>query len=70
MSWQEVNKILSLAILDAQFAERLLTDPIPAIREAGFDLTEEEEQCFREARARDIAELSLIMLNRLKHEEP
>lgn len=70
MSWQEVNKVLSLAILDAEFAHRLLTEPIPALHEAGFDLTEEEMRCFREARARDIAELSLIMLNQLKHEEP
>ncbi|HEY1351802.1 MAG TPA: Os1348 family NHLP clan protein [Ktedonobacteraceae bacterium] len=64
MSWQTINNILTRAVLDAQFAHTLLTDPLEAILESGLDLTWEERQVLCEAKARDIAELSQILLAR------
>lgn len=69
MSWQEINRILTRAMIDAQFAGKLLADPIRAISEAGFDLTVEELQILREAKAKDIVELSQIILRQIERGE-
>lgn len=69
MSWQEINRILTRAMIDGQFAGKLLADPIRAIGDAGFDLTAEEQQVLREAKAKDIVELSQIILRQIEHEE-
>ncbi|MFN2241007.1 MAG: Franean1_4349 family RiPP [Anaerolineae bacterium] len=42
MARQELERLIGRAVLDPGFREKLFTDPEKAIREAGFDLTEEE----------------------------
>ena len=42
MAREDLERIIGRAVLDAQFREKLLDDPERAIREGGFDLTEEE----------------------------
>lgn len=42
MARQDLERLIGRAVLDPQFREKLFTDPEKAVREAGFDLTEEE----------------------------
>jgi pimeloyl-CoA synthetase len=42
MAHEELERLVGRAILDLKFRERLFADPEKAIREEGFDLTEEE----------------------------
>lgn len=58
MSWQTINEILGLATVDPVFRQALLKDPLPAIHEQGFQLTEREAQALASVRANDIYELS------------
>ena len=67
MSWQTINKILGMAMVDTRFAHRLLANPLSAIREFGFDLTEREQSILLEVKATDISELSQILVERLTH---
>lgn len=69
MSWQTINNILARAMTDARFADKLLTNPLQAIYEAGFVLTPEELQVFREAKATDMADLSKTLLAQLRPQE-
>lgn len=69
MSWQTINQILGLAMVDEKFARRLLANPLPTIREFGFDLTEKEEHILREVKANDVSELSQILVERLSQED-
>ena len=39
---EDLERLIGRAVLDAQFREKLFDDPERAIREGGFDLTEEE----------------------------
>ncbi|MEO9028675.1 MAG: Os1348 family NHLP clan protein [Ktedonobacteraceae bacterium] len=64
MSWQTINEILGLAIVDAKFAHRLLANPLSATQELGFDLTEEEQDVLRQVKASDISELSQVLIER------
>ncbi|MBA2679107.1 MAG: hypothetical protein H0U76_12015 [Ktedonobacteraceae bacterium] len=65
MSWQNIHQILGMAMVDATFSRRLLANPLEAIREFRFDLTEEEEKILREVKASDVSELSQILVERL-----
>jgi hypothetical protein len=65
MSWQNINQILGMAMVDAKFSRRLLANPLEAIREFRFDLTEEEENILRDVKASDVSELSQILVERL-----
>lgn len=69
MSWEAINKLLTRALIDAQFAHKLLVDPLQAIDEAGFDLTQQERQIFCTEKASDLAELSQLLLTRLGRKE-
>jgi hypothetical protein len=69
MSWQTINRILGLAVVDAKFAHRLLANPLSAIQEFGFDLTEEEQGVLRQVKASDISELSQILVENLDKEK-
>jgi predicted secreted hydrolase len=62
MSWQTINQILGLAMVDEKFAGRLLANPLEAVREFGFDLTDEEQATLLKVRAKDISELSQILV--------
>jgi len=69
MSWQTINKILGIAMVDTKFAHRLLANPLSAIREFGFDLSEREQTILSEVKATDISELSQILVERLSQGE-
>jgi predicted secreted hydrolase len=64
MSWQTINQILGLAMVDEKFAGRLLANPLEAVREFGFDLTDEEQATLLKVRAKDISELSQILVEK------
>jgi hypothetical protein len=70
MSWEAINKIFTRAMIDRQFAQKLLINPLQTVHNAGFELTSEEEQIFHVARASDISELSKIVLTQLGREDP
>jgi hypothetical protein len=42
MARKDLERLIGRAILDPKFRESLFADPENAIREAGFDLSEEE----------------------------
>ncbi len=69
MSWQTINEILTQAMVDPNFARRLLADPISTIREYGFTITEAEEEVLRHANVSDISELSQILVERFSESE-
>ena len=65
MSWQTINEILGLATVDPVFRQALLKDPLPAIHDQGFQLTEREVQALTNVQAKDIYELSQKLIERL-----
>jgi hypothetical protein len=69
MSWKTINTILGLAMVDTQFASRLLADPLAAIQEFGFDLTLEEQNVLCQVNTNDISELSQVLLERFGQEK-
>ncbi|HEU5378224.1 MAG TPA: Os1348 family NHLP clan protein [Ktedonobacteraceae bacterium] len=69
MSWQTINNMLGLAIIDPKFANRLLANPLLTAEEFGFELTTAEREVLRDVQARDITELGQILLKRLGGEE-
>lgn len=69
MSKKAINRLLGRALLDDHFAEKLLANPLRTAQEAGYDLTLEEQAILQNARAKDVAELSQILLTQLKDNE-
>ena len=65
MSWQTINEMLGLAAIDHDFREQLLSHPLTAARQRGFQLTPYERKVIRELNARDLSEFSQIILTRL-----
>lgn len=66
MSWKTINELLGRATIDRRFAQKLLANPLQAALEGGFDLTPQEQAVLRDVKANDLAELSQILLARLK----
>lgn len=64
MSWQTINQVLGLAIVDAKFAQRLLADPLVAIWEFGFELTEEEQHTLGQIKVDNVSDLSQILVEK------
>jgi hypothetical protein len=69
MSRKTINNLLGQAIIDDSFARKLLADPLQAALQGGFDLTPEEQEILRRIKAKDIAELSKVLMEQLKDEE-
>lgn len=69
MSRKTINNLLGQAMIDDRFASKLLADPLQAALQGGFELTVEEQAILHSIKARDIAELSQILLEQLKDEE-
>ncbi|HZR41357.1 MAG TPA: Os1348 family NHLP clan protein [Ktedonobacteraceae bacterium] len=65
MTWQTINHILGLAAVDQAFWQELQNNPLEAIRQRGFELTEQEQVVLGKVVASDLAEFSLIVLERL-----
>ncbi|HJT55085.1 MAG TPA: Os1348 family NHLP clan protein [Ktedonobacteraceae bacterium] len=70
MSWQTLNRVVGLAMVDATFAQRLLANPLSVIQESGFELTQEEQDVLRQVKANDISELCQILIERFAEETP
>jgi hypothetical protein len=70
MSWEAINKIFTRAMIDTQFAQRLLVDPLQTVNDAGFELSPEEQKIFCNAKADDVSDLSQVILTQLGYEEP
>lgn len=58
MSWQTIDEMLGLAIIDPVFCEELLHAPLVAAKERGFELTSAEEHLVQTIRAHDLSEFS------------
>ncbi|HET8842794.1 MAG TPA: Os1348 family NHLP clan protein [Ktedonobacteraceae bacterium] len=65
MSWQTLNNILTRAMIDPLFANKLLSNPLEAVHEFGFEITPREQQILNTAQAKDISELSQLLLTQL-----
>lgn len=66
MSWKVINQILGLAAIDREFAQKLLQDPLAAVRTQGFQLTPEEQKTIEEISASSLREFSQHLLQELK----
>lgn len=58
MSWQTINRILGLAMIDEVFADLLLRDPHEALASYGIQLSVEEWKILDRCQARNLQELS------------
>ena len=59
MARQDLERLIGRAVLDPKFRESLFADPEKAIREAGFDLSDEEMDALKRIdpqQARDAVE--------------
>ena len=59
MARQDLERLIGRAVLDPKFRESLFADPEKAIREAGFDLSDEEMAALKKIdpqQARDAVE--------------
>jgi len=59
MARQDLERLIGRAVLDPKFRESLLADPEKAIREGGFELSEEEMAALKKIdpqKARDAVE--------------
>lgn len=69
MSWTIINRILGLATIDQDFAQKLLTDPLPTIQDAGFQLTNREREVFSEISVSTLNELSQQLIQKLSRDD-
>lgn len=65
MSWQTINKVLSLAMIDEVFADKLLSDPREALRAYGIQLPSNELEILCACQARNLPELSKYLVENL-----
>lgn len=68
MSWQTINKVLGLAMIDDAFAQRLLKEPQEALYAYGFELPPEELAILCACQAQTIPELSQQLVEKLRPE--
>lgn len=68
MSWQIINKILGLAMMDKAFAECLLKEPLEALHGKGIELSPEELSILCACHAQTLAELSQQLVEKLSPE--
>jgi len=68
MSWQQINHILGLAMIDQAFAQQLLENPLDALHARGIKISEKEQEVLCESKANDIQELSRYLLANLANE--
>lgn len=65
MSWKAVNEILSLALIDSNFCQDLLDNPLGAIQRYDFPLTEREQQVLSQVKFNDLTQLSQVIVEQL-----
>ena len=62
MSWKAINVILGRAATDEDFCQKLLKDPVKAIKQQHFALTKDEEEKLSRIVAHDLADFSQQVL--------
>jgi len=65
MSWKTVNEILGLALIDSNFCQDLLANPLHAIQRYDFPLTEREQQVISQIKFNDLTQLSQVIMEQL-----
>lgn len=65
MSWQIINRVLGLAMIDRVFAKRLLQEPREALYAYGITLPSEELAILCGCQAQTIPELSQQLVEKL-----
>jgi len=68
MSWQTINRILGLAMIDEVFADRLLKEPREALNAYGIRLPPRELAILCECQAQTIPELGRQLVEKLGSE--
>ncbi len=65
MSWQTINNVLGLAMIDELFADQLLKEPREALSTYGIQLPSNEMEILCTCQARTLPELSQQLLKKL-----
>jgi hypothetical protein len=70
MSWQTINKVLGLAMVDGAFAQRLLKEPREALDAYGIRLAADELEILCTCKVQTLHELGEQLVARLGPETP
>lgn len=65
MSWNSINKLIGLALIDPDFCRELLDNPVAAAKTREIELTSQEQEVLNEIHVNDISEFSRIVLEKL-----
>ena len=72
MSWKTIHEIFGLAATDDDFVSELLANPVDAVEQRGYLLTEEEREAFRRSTAKTLplfCQQVLCNLTSFSHDE-
>lgn len=64
MSWKTINTVLGLAMIDEDFAQKLLQTPREALSSYGIQLAPEELELLCTCQAHTLEELSELLLKK------
>lgn len=64
MSWQKLNEIVGMAMIDQVFSQQLLENPLDALHARGIQLPKEEQELLCGSQARSIQELSQYLITK------
>ncbi|HLG64417.1 MAG TPA: Os1348 family NHLP clan protein [Ktedonosporobacter sp.] len=70
MSWNSINELIGLALIDSDFCQELLDDPVAAAQKRGVELTSQEQDVLSKIHVDDIFEFSQIVLDKLAPGNP
>lgn len=65
MSWNSINEMIGLALIDPDFCQELLDNPVGAAQTRGVDLTPKELDVLSKIHVDNIFEFSQIVLDKL-----
>lgn len=65
MSWNSINEMIGLALIDPDFCQELLDNPVAAAQTRGVDLTPKELDVLSKIHVDNIFEFSQIVLDKL-----
>lgn len=68
MTWQAINKVLGLALIDEIFANSLLKAPCEALRMYNIQIPQEDLEFLCSCKAQTLYELSQQWIEKLGHE--
>jgi hypothetical protein len=65
MSWEVINEMLGLALVDHEFCQQFLVDPLAAACAHAFDLTPQEQEMLAKIGTHDLYEFGHTLLSLL-----